>query len=85
MQQYKNYWIDGWATPFSCSGRGDVCIVEPNGRTIVVKEFEPREEFSTKEAAAAHGLMLAKASVDQQEELKMLLGFWRQVFGQLPG
>jgi len=85
MQQYKNYWIDGWATPFGCFARGDVCIVEPNGRTIVVKEFEPREDFPTKEAAAAHGLMLAKAWVDQQEELQMLLGFWRQVFGELPG
>ena len=85
MQQYKNYWVSGWATPFSCYARGDVMTVKPNGHTIVVKQFEPREEFPTKEGAAAHGLMLAKAWVDQQEELQMLLGFWRQVFGELPG
>jgi hypothetical protein len=85
MQQYKNYWVSGWATPFSCYARGDVCTVESNGRTVVVKQFESRVEFPTKEAAGAHGLMLAKAWVDQQKELKMLLGFWRQVFGELPG
>ena len=84
MEQYKNYWIDGWATPYSTYARGDVCTVEPNGHTVVVKQFEPRE-FPTREAAAAHGLKLAKAWVNQQEELKMLLGFWRECFGEMPG
>jgi hypothetical protein len=84
MQQYKNDWISGCTTPFSTYARGDVCTVESNGRTVVVKQFESREELPTREAAAAHGLMLAKAWVDQKEDLKMLLGFWRQVFGELP-
>ena len=71
MQQYKNYWVSGWATPFSCYARGDMMTVKPNRHTIAVKQFEPREEFPTKEAAAAHGLMLAKAWVDQKEELQI--------------
>ena len=53
MEQYKNYWVSGWATPFSTYARGDVCTVEPNGHTVVVKQFEPREEFPTRQAAAA--------------------------------
>ena len=84
MERYKNYWVSGSVTPFSTYARGDVCIVEATGRTVVVKQFEPREKCPTQEAAAAHGLMLAKAWVDQKEDLKMLLGFWRQIFGEMP-
>jgi hypothetical protein len=43
-----------------------VSTVEPSGYTVDIKRFEPREVFTSKEEAEAHGLELARKWVDEQ-------------------
>ena len=71
MTPYKNYWISSYALLVSEWGndwyaRGAVSRIEPSGRTVDIKRFQPSEIFTSKEKAEAHGIALAKAWVDER-------------------
>src|SRR5215813_6183316 len=74
LTPYKNYWISSYALLVSGWGndwyaRSAVSRIEPSGRTVDIKRFEPSEIFASKEEAEAHGLEFARKWVDEQAEM----------------
>ena len=70
MTRYKNYWISSYALLAKGWGdewyaRGDVCIKELSGRVVQITRFEACEIFTSREAAEAHEIALAKAWVHE--------------------
>ena len=47
---------------------GAVYVIEPNGHTIQKQRFEPKDIFTSKEEAEAHGIKLAKEKALGSEE-----------------
>ena len=59
MERYKGYWVSGSALMTYGYGnewytRGSVSRIEPSGRTVEIKRFEPREVFTRTEFGVTH-------------------------------
>ena len=70
-EPYKGYWVSSFALLTYSYGnewyaRGSISRVEPSGRTVYIKRFEPSEIFTSKDKAEAHGIALARAWVDER-------------------
>ena len=51
---------------------------------LTQEDIQNQIDYIESRTPALGARMVAKAWVDQQEELQMLLGFWRQCFGEIP-